>query len=359
MGKYFIYFSTINILATILVFGSNTYLLRETSNNNELKKNIMSISLINIIFMILIVYALFFLKIINLNYFNCSIIISSISLSFFKIISDYYKSKKSPALSQFFEFSILPIIIIVNLTLQNSSIEYLLYSSSLSYLFFSLLILVYSKLSFSINFSFYLTNKIDLFNLSLIAGINSLYASFPYLIFPLFLSLEQIGIFGLAHKIISISGSIIMALSSVYNVKFASLYSVNKLVELKNSFNDSQKISLLIYFLFSVLVLLSKNLLIYTFGDNFLEAFPVLFWMLLIRYVSVYYGMSEHVLNMTKNETYEIRSSSFSILICLFLVLINGYFSIFGSVISFGIIFSLMFLIRSCISYFFVKKLIY
>ena len=358
LGKYFIFFSTINLGSTFIVFGSNTYILRELHLDENIKNIALNNIIVNSLIFIFIFVSLVFLKIIEFNSLYSSIFFGSISLAIFKIISDYFKAKKIPTLSQFVEFSILPLIIILNITFFISSIELILFYSSIICFLISLCIVLKVQFRFNISLNNFFKIRRKFLNLFFVSLVNTIYASFPYVIFPLFLSLDQLGIFGIAHKIISISGSIIMALSSIFNISFTKLYNDNKISDLNKIFSKSQKLSLFYYLILFITVIFFKNYLSMIFGDNFNLAYPVLLWMMLIRLISIYFAMSEHILNMTQKENYELISSGFSIFICLLFSFIYGYSFFHKSLIVFGIIYSSMFLIRAIISFLMVKKYI-
>ena len=57
LGKYFIFFSTINLVSTFIAFGCNTFVLREFHLNEDIKNIAFNNVFINVIlFMIIFVY---------------------------------------------------------------------------------------------------------------------------------------------------------------------------------------------------------------------------------------------------------------------------------------------------------------
>ena len=148
---------------------------------------------------------------------------------------------------------------------------------------------------------------------------NNLLSIGPYLILPFYVTNNDIGHFSIAHRFVAITASILFALGSYYGPQFSRIFSENNSIKLLKSYRSSQKYSILFCLPLLTIYLYAPKILIKIYGTDFLPAIPLLLIMATGRIINAIVGLSEHFLNMTGNEQWELLSTFLSVILFFFL----------------------------------------
>ncbi len=146
-----------------------------------------------------------------------------------------------------------------------------------------------------------------------ISLLNTAIAASPYLVLPQFASPEEIGQFGVAHRLIALSATILFALASIFGPKFAQQHAMNHQASLKRSFRLSQVYSLTSYLPFLLAFTVFADEVLSIFGPEFPEARQLLWVLAFGRLIHSAAGLTEYVLNMTGREMWELLSAFVSV----------------------------------------------
>ena len=347
LGIFYIYYSWINFISTFISFGHNAQIIKKVSIYNfrgfdsaEIKLITKSIFFITIAGSLVYLITVFFSIDIANRFFDDNNLISipkysamgGIIFALIKIISDSFKAKKKVSFGLFLEFvlpftSLLIVLIICRLTSYHIlimdiifihlTVSFFIMITSLVYLFFSSYKDLFVNLDWlKINEPFEI--KI-LLKFWLIMLFNNLLSIGPYLILPFYVTNNDIGHFSIANRFVAITASILFALGSYYGPQFSRIFSENNSIKLLKSYRSSQKYSILFCLPLLTIYLYAPKILIKIYGADFLPAIPLLLIMATGRIINAIVGLSEHFLNMTGNEQWELLSTFLSVILFFFL----------------------------------------
>ena len=161
-----------------------------------------------------------------------------------------------------------------------------------------------------------------------ISLVNNGLAAAPYLVLPLYAMPSEIGLFGVAHRLIGLSGTILMALASIYASRFSIFANSQDIARLKHAFRNSWIYSLACFLPFFLGYSLFGTEILGFFGDEFAAAAPLLLVMALGRLVGSAVGLSEQLLSMVGKEHWELLSAALSL--CVFFTLSAIFAPIYG-----------------------------
>ena len=196
--------------------------------------------------------------------------------------------------------------------------------------------------------------KRELFNFWAIGLVNASYAAIPYFALPWVASSEEIGFFGVAHKLVAVTSTIIAAIGAIFASAFVQYYDDGKVNQLKNIYLKAQLWTISsIGPILMVLIVFSEDIL-RLFGDEFIGASSILLVLAIGRLISAVFGQTEILLNMSGRANLEFRSAVISL--TFFAVLLIPLSMMFG-VLGVAISYSLVFILRSVVSYYFVQIL--
>ena len=140
------------------------------------------------------------------------------------------------------------------------------------------------------------------------AVLNIGFLNLPFLLMPYFGSLEEIGFFALAFKLINPISTILIMLSAYFGPQFARAAAGKVLsiqtamdmdrAELKKLLFQSQLVSLALYLPVLLPILLLSDWILPIFGPEFLAAKPFLFILAAAHLVNAVTGLSGNLLNM-------------------------------------------------------------
>ncbi len=135
----------------------------------------------------------------------------------------------------------------------------------------------------------------------------------PYLVLPLFATEAEIGRYGVAHRLVAVSATTVVALASVFAPAFTRHQMAGDMEELRKAFRLSQFYLVATYLpLFLVYVVFSNEVLA-LFGSDFTPGRDILLILAVGRLVYSSAGLSEYLLNMTGKETWELWNGAFTL----------------------------------------------
>lgn len=187
----------------------------------------------------------------------------------------------------------------------------------------------------------------------LISMINILMMSCPYLLLPLVATESEMGQFGVAHRLIALSATIVAALSSIFGPAFARCRAQGDLEGLHALYSRSRAYTFACYLpLFAVYVALPEKVL-GLFGDDFAAGTGLLVIMAAGRLINSATGLTEHFLTMTGGEREELVSGATAVLFFLVVGLALGRnYGVDGIATAYAMSFGL----RSMCSFYFVRR---
>ena len=187
----------------------------------------------------------------------------------------------------------------------------------------------------------------------LISMINILMMTCPYLLLPLVATESEMGQFGVAHRLIALSATIIAALASIFGPAFARCRAQGDLAGLHALYSRSRTYTFACYLpLFAVYVAFPGEVL-GLFGDDFAAGSGLLVILAVGRLINSATGLTEHFLTMTGGEREEIVSGSTAVLFFLAAGLALGRnYGVDGIATAYAMSFGL----RSVCSFYFVRR---
>lgn len=130
------------------------------------------------------------------------------------------------------------------------------------------------------------------------------FLNLPFLLMPYFGSLEDIGLFALAFKLINPISTILIMLGAFFTPRFAraaansNTSNSNNGESLKGLLFQSQWISVLLYLPVLLPILIFSDFILAIFGPEFVEAKPYLYLLAIAHLVNAVTGLSGNMLNM-------------------------------------------------------------
>lgn len=132
----------------------------------------------------------------------------------------------------------------------------------------------------------------------------------PFVLLPYFSTQEQIGLFGVAHRLISLAVPILLAISSIYAPLFASAYAQRNGTSLRSLLRQTQLYSIAAYLPLLIVFLSRSNWVLGFFGDQFMAARPYLLILAFGQLVNSAAGLVTFFNLMTENEQFEVKASA-------------------------------------------------
>lgn len=358
LGEFQIYISYTLLFGSFFSIGLPSFVAREVAANDvsggasQQNSSVIGWLFVIITVLCLSVYAIYaFAKEMPLvsSYAidNIVVTISIVSGGIYSILivlSESLKGLKEVSRALISEFYYPPIFfLLILLLLTYSGVEITvgtLLVSYLSALMLALLftsILIFTKHQLKVTRQTVSDNIGEVMRMWGIRLLNSLYPAAPYLVLPFFVSAVDVGLFSIAHKLVSVIGTIVTAVSSIYMADFSRSYYGGDKGKLMSEFAGSRKVLLTFVTPLAIIYMLLPGYLLSFFGDEFLRAATMLAVMAFSRYVASFFGLTETVLNMTGNAIYELRSAVISVgLFFLVAVLLVQSMGVLGAAIAFA-----------------------
>ncbi|MCA1065335.1 hypothetical protein QTG56_07300 [Rossellomorea sp. AcN35-11] len=375
LGNYYTFVSWTNIVGTVSSLGLPLYLLNkipQKNNFNEIKY-IFKRSLILVFTAGMILSLLMYIYISyigefsnNLNFLISYSLLAGVSLALIRIVSDSLKAINKYNIGLGLEFSTIPLLLLILIMILFSlGIKIHVNLVLLLYLIISgcaiiIGVTVFNRLTTNLQKErkyqgdFRIFPKRDIKQIFTFLGIllvNNSLASAPYLILPFLVSLEEVGEFGVAHRLVSLSGTILIALAAYFTPQFSKN---SKTLDGFKDYKHSQIFSFLTYFPLFIIYILFSDIIISLFGEGFKDAKVLLLIMAFGRLVNAGFGLGEQFLNMNGMEHIEFKNGIFTLFVFLLLsFLLNEKYGIIGITTSYAFAFAL----RAIVSYFVILRL--
>jgi O-antigen/teichoic acid export membrane protein len=179
----------------------------------------------------------------------------------------------------------------------------------------------------------------------------------PYLIMPFFMPIEEIGFFSVVHRLIGLTLTFNFALMGYYGPLFSKSYYLLDTTTLKKLYKEAQIVVLLTNGGMLLIFILFPYWVLSVFGQEFAQEQNcfLLRVVAMLRFINVFFGLSEVFLNMVGKAYMEFRS----VLIAGISFIVIGIFlgSEYG-MIGIGVAFGATSIIRGVISYWSVRKVL-
>lgn len=135
--------------------------------------------------------------------------------------------------------------------------------------------------------------------------LNMAYVSLPILILPQFATLEELGQFGAAFRLINLVTVVLVTLAAIIGPQFAAAYALKDANDLRRLLKRSQQFSLLLYGPVFIAFTVFAGPVLGLFGEEFREAALLLAIMALGQLVNAATGLVGYLLNMMHRERTE------------------------------------------------------
>lgn len=367
VGQYFLFISWIIIFSSFFGLGTPIIVIKESSTKpmfNTVKTKIFfqNIFVFILKFMIPILIFINIFIYIYMSYdeiFTIILIFSLIAgglLSLQKILIEYLKGKKILLKAITLEFNIIPtltIIYILVALLCNNNLNMIYFMLFYLLSLFFVVIYIWKK-----HISIFLDKKINNYNftfsniytywfitLSLVLILN-----IPYIIFPSMITLNEIAIFSVVHRIVAISSTLQYLINSYYAPIFSQSHHNNNIDNMKKFLKEARVVSFLFLLPFFIIVFYFNKDILSLFGTNYIEGSEILLIMLFSRFIISLLGPMDLFLNMTNNVKFELFFTIMSIIIFLISIFFLQEYTLFNLVL----LYVIMNIIKSLMSFFYV-----
>lgn len=157
----------------------------------------------------------------------------------------------------------------------------------------------------------------------------------PFIILPHFASQSEIGLFGVANRLVSLAALILATLSSVYAPLFSEWFERKRSNHLKQLLRETQFYSFFAYLpLFSVFIF-AADWTLSLFGSGFVAAKPYLYILAFGQLINSFTGLAGIINIMTNSERFELNINAFTFFFAILLSVIGGaLFGAFGIAIA-------------------------
>ncbi|MBK1649287.1 lipopolysaccharide biosynthesis protein [Rhabdochromatium marinum] len=135
--------------------------------------------------------------------------------------------------------------------------------------------------------------------------LNMAYVSLPILILPQFASVDELGQFGVAFRLINLVTVILVTLGAIFGPQFAAAYTLRDASGLRQLLRRSQHFSLLLYGPVFIIFTFFAEPLLGLFGEEFRSAALLLAIMAMGQLVNAATGLVGYLLNMMHRERTE------------------------------------------------------
>ena len=157
------------------------------------------------------------------------------------------------------------------------------------------------------------------------------FMNMPILLLPHFTTTDEIGVFSMAYRLITIAVNILMVLASIYGPRFARDFAVGNVEGLRQGLRQTRLISMLIYFPLFILFVLIPGQVMQIFGKEFASGGQWLLVMALGQMVYASTGLVGYMMNMIHQDRQEFWIMlSASIFMLISIVVLGHWFGTTG-----------------------------
>jgi O-antigen/teichoic acid export membrane protein len=146
----------------------------------------------------------------------------------------------------------------------------------------------------------------------------------PILLLPQFASAADIGIFGVAYRLILLGTTILVTLASIFGPRFARDYANGDVTGLKQGLRQSQILSLIIYSPMLIAFTFFAEPVLGLFGDEFIAGKELLWIMVAGQLLNTATGLVGFMMNMIHREKQEFYIQLVVTIFVFVLILILG-----------------------------------
>lgn len=144
---------------------------------------------------------------------------------------------------------------------------------------------------------------------------NTALAVAPYVILPHFVTVDEIGLFAIAHRLVSVTGTILAGLTAHFGPLFAKHGAAGNTATFMRTFRRSQIYSLAFYLPFFLVYAVLADAVLGVFGPEFRTAKVMLLILAYSRLINSTLGLSGLALNMTGRESWELANATVTLVL--------------------------------------------
>ncbi|MFK5986016.1 MAG: hypothetical protein QM479_11410 [Pseudomonadota bacterium] len=188
--------------------------------------------------------------------------------------------------------------------------------------------------------------------------LNILFINLPVLLLPYYASTEEIGLFGVAFRMVMLSTSILVSLAALFGPRFVFAFKNKDVVSLKQELRHSQWYSLCAYAPFFIVFTVFPESLLAIFGSEFIQAKTILLILAAAQLVNSATGLVGYFLVMIHHE----KAEFITLLIALFMVfpmmlVLGNFYGMLGIVIAYAIAIIIKNLLSLVLSLYFLNTM--
>ncbi len=188
--------------------------------------------------------------------------------------------------------------------------------------------------------------------------LNIWFVNLPVFILPYISSTEEIGLFGIAFRLVMLSTTILVSLSALFGPRFVNHYKENNIQKLKQELHHSQCYSLAAYLPFFILFMVFPDFILSFFGEEFLQAKNILLILAIAQLVNSATGLVGYFLIMIHQEKSELGAILLSFIIMLPLMIILGNeYGIIGITTAYALGIAFKNILSLLLSLYFIRQL--
>ena len=174
-----------------------------------------------------------------------------------------------------------------------------------------------------------------------VAILNTLLATAPYFVIPIFGNKAQVGTFSVCHRLIAFSATILYALGCYFGPKFAQSVASSDYGNAKRLYLKSCLCSIFFYSPFLAIVLSFPDFILGLFDIDVATSGTLLFVMAIARVFNAGFGLGEQFLNMSGNQKTEFYIGLAAFLSFMFIGIYAGSaYGLRGVVFVYSVVFA-------------------
>ncbi len=163
------------------------------------------------------------------------------------------------------------------------------------------------------------------------------FMNMPILLLPQFATADEIGIFGVAYRLILLGTTILVTLASIFGPKFACNYANGDAEALKRGLKQSQLLSLLIYLPLLIAYTVFAEPVLAFFGEEFKAGKELLWIMVAGQLINTATGLVGFMMNMIHQERQEFYIQlAVTLLMLLLIVTLGHWYGVIGVAIAYA-----------------------
>ncbi|MCU7836682.1 MAG: hypothetical protein KZQ83_15710 [gamma proteobacterium symbiont of Taylorina sp.] len=188
--------------------------------------------------------------------------------------------------------------------------------------------------------------------------LNVCFMNLPILVLPHFASTEEIGLFGVAFRLVMLSTTILVSLSALFGPRFVSYYQQKNIKKLKQELHHSQWYSLAAYLPFFIIFTAFPEKILIIFGEEFLAAKNILFILAIAQLINSAAGLAGYFLIMIQHEKMELLSLIITLIITFpIMIVLGNIYGILGITITYAVGITIKNVLSLTLALYFIKQI--